>query len=60
MCGIFVSFPFGLGSAFVEWREQYLGFSKISHPLDHEIFIGRLQITYSAARPRRVPVQVAR
>jgi len=56
MRSFFISLPFGLGSAFVEWREQYLGFGRVSHSrTDHEVFVGRLQVTYSTAAVRTLP-----
>jgi hypothetical protein len=50
----YLSIPL-MGSAFVETREQWVGFGTERHPRgDREIYLGYLQVTYSPPADRRI------
>lgn len=47
---VYVSLPL-CGSVFIELRDEWVGFGLIKHPRgDKEIFLGRIQITYSPSQ----------
>lgn len=56
MRGIYINFPFKLGSVWVEWRERSVGFGQQRyHTGDRELFLGRVQGVWSPATVTSAP-----